>query len=73
MFGEVFQRRQHLNKDIVLSSEQLGPSKLSQKFMGLNADVTRSFETYALHLHHLPSDGIKPLHILAKYVRYIKI
>lgn len=65
MFGEVFQRLQPLNKDIVLLFEQFGLSKLRQEFKGLNAltdKVTSSIIfIHAVHLQHLPSYGFKPL------------
>lgn len=69
MFGEVFQRGQLLNRDIVLSSEQFGLSKLRREFKGLNAltdKVTSSsiIFIHAVHLQHLPPDGFKPLCVI---------
>lgn len=68
MFGEVFQRGQSLNKDIVLLSEHFGLSKLRQEFKGLNAltdKVTSSIILiHAVQLQHLPSDGFKPLCVI---------
>lgn len=69
MFGEVFQRRQLLNRGIVLLSEQFGLSKLRQEFKGLIAltdKVTSSsiIFIHAVHLQHLPADGLKSLCVI---------
>jgi len=46
MLGEVFQSGQLLNKDIILYSEQFGPSKLSQEFVVSNALTDRSDQIF---------------------------
>lgn len=80
MFGEVFQRGQLLNKDIVLSSEQFGPSKLSQEFTVLKALTDRSdqifynfyscytFAASSISSFQIFMHNLVP-HLLVKYVK----